>query len=74
MGSTIKAVNDVVSEIAYAGNEQASGIKQVSSAIMQMDEVTQQNASIVEEISSTSEHLSGEAAFLLKTVSQFKTW
>ncbi len=50
--NSVKRVADFVSEIASASNEQNSGIVQVSSAINGMDEMTQQNASLVEEATS----------------------
>ncbi len=45
----MKKVSDIVAEIAAASREQSSGIEQVNRAVMQMDEMTQQNAALVEE-------------------------
>ena len=56
-----KKVNDLVSEIAAASNEQAQGIGQINTAVTQMDQVTQQNASNAEESASASEELSAQA-------------
>jgi methyl-accepting chemotaxis protein len=50
----VKKVTGIVSEIATASEEQSVGIEQVNKAITQMDEVTQQNAALVEEAASAS--------------------
>jgi methyl-accepting chemotaxis protein len=49
--SAVKKVTDIVAEIAAASHEQSSGIEQVNKAVMQLDELTQQNAALVEEAS-----------------------
>jgi chromosome segregation ATPase len=51
---SVKKVTGIVSEIATASEEQSVGIEQVNKAITQMDEVTQQNAALVEEAASAS--------------------
>jgi methyl-accepting chemotaxis protein len=56
-----RKVNDLVAEIAAASNEQAQGIEQVNTAVMQMDKVTQSNAANAEESASASEELSAQA-------------
>jgi methyl-accepting chemotaxis protein-1 (serine sensor receptor) len=48
VGTAIQRVTDIMGEIASASNEQSRGIEQVNQAISQMDEVTQQNAALVE--------------------------
>lgn len=53
----VKKVNDIIVEIATAGQEQLFGIKQVNKAVVQMDEITQQNAALVEETAATSESM-----------------
>ena len=68
----VKNVTDVVSEIAAASAEQTTGIEQVNKAIMQMDEVTQQNAALVEEAAAASKSLEDQAAGLAQTISFFK--
>ncbi|WP_155402880.1 methyl-accepting chemotaxis protein, partial [Ralstonia solanacearum] len=45
----VKRVTDIMGEISAASDEQSSGIEQVNQAVNQMDEVTQQNAALVEE-------------------------
>jgi len=69
--TSVKRVTDIVSEIAAASREQATGIEQVNKAVTQMDTVTQGNASQTEELSSTAEGLSGQAAQLQALVAQF---
>lgn len=51
----VKKVSDIIAEIAAAGQEQASGILQVNRAVTQLDETTQQNAAMVEEITASSD-------------------
>jgi methyl-accepting chemotaxis protein len=69
---SVKEVGQTVSEISSASQEQSSGIDQVNKAISLIDEVVQQNASLVEEAAATSENLSGEAADLRKLTASFK--
>jgi methyl-accepting chemotaxis protein len=55
-----------------ATQEQTAGIEQINQAIAQMDQVTQQNASLVEEAAAASEAMQDQAAALAQTVSVFK--
>lgn len=71
--SSVKRVSDIVSEITLASNEQASGIDQINMAIAHMDDVTQQNAALVEEAAAASEALQEQADSLARLVSVFKT-
>ena len=66
-----RQVNDLISEIAAAAGEQNTGITQVHLAISQMDDVTQQNAALVEEASAASTSLQVQAQTLSGLVSQF---
>ena len=68
--SSVKRVTDVMSEITAASHEQQTGIEQVNQAIMQMDQVTQQNAALVEEAAAAS--LQDQASSLAQVVSVFK--
>jgi methyl-accepting chemotaxis protein len=70
--TSIKRVNDIMSEIAAASAEQATGIDEVGKAITQMDEVTQQNAALVEEAAAAAESLQSQAVQLTERVSSFK--
>jgi len=68
----IKRVTDLMSEIAAASEEQSSGISEVNTAVTQMDEVTQQNAALVEEAAAAAESLSEQADLLADAVAVFK--
>ncbi|MDR6584687.1 chemotaxis protein [Herbaspirillum sp. BH-1] len=68
---SVKRVSAVVSEISAASREQSEGITQVNLAITQMDNVTQQNAALVEEAAAAAKSLQGESAELSKIVSTF---
>jgi uncharacterized phage infection (PIP) family protein YhgE len=61
-----------MSEIAAASQEQSAGIEQVNQAISQMDDVTQQNAALVEEAAAAAESLQEQAGKLAEAVSVFK--
>ncbi|MHB1354060.1 MAG: methyl-accepting chemotaxis protein, partial [Thiobacillus sp.] len=65
-------VTDIMSEIAAASQEQSAGIEQVNQAVGQMDEMTQQNAALVEEAAAAAESLQEQAARLADAVSVFK--
>jgi methyl-accepting chemotaxis protein len=61
---SVKKVSDIVAEIAAASREQSLGIEQVGRAIMQMDELTQQNAALVEQATAASQGMATEAGSL----------
>jgi uncharacterized phage infection (PIP) family protein YhgE len=65
-------VANLVTEISSASREQSSGIEQVTQAVGQMDEVTQQNAALVEEAAAAAESLEEQAHGLVQAVSMFK--
>ena len=68
----VKRVTDIMLEIAAASDEQSRGIEQVSQAISEMDKVTQQNASLVEEASAAAASLEDQAARLTEAVGTFR--
>lgn len=68
----VKRVTDIMLEIAAASDEQSRGIVQVSQAISEMDKVTQQNASLVEEASAAAASLEEQAARLTEAVDTFR--
>ena len=70
--ASIKSVTDIMSEITAASEEQTSGIDQINRAITQMDEVTQQNAALVEEAAAAAGSLQDQASGLANMVSVFK--
>ncbi|RSZ60074.1 HAMP domain-containing protein [Massilia atriviolacea] len=70
--TSIKSVADMMGEITAASVEQTAGIEQINQAITQMDEVTQQNAALVEEAAAAAGALQDQAATLAGVVSVFK--
>ncbi len=68
----VKKVSDVISSIAGASREQSAGIEQVNKAVMQMDQVTQQNASLVEETAAAAKSLEEQAQALENMIAFFK--
>lgn len=70
--SSVKRVTDIMGEITAASQEQSSGIEQVNTTVTQMDEVTQQNAALVEEASAAARSLEEQAIGLANAVAQFK--
>ncbi|MES2323834.1 MAG: methyl-accepting chemotaxis protein [Pseudomonadota bacterium] len=69
---SIKRVTDIMGEITAASQEQTSGIDQINQAITQMDDVTQQNAALVEEAAAAAASLEEQAGALARVVSIFK--
>jgi methyl-accepting chemotaxis protein len=59
--SAVKKVSDIIGEIAAASREQSSGIDQVNKAVMQLDQMTQQNSALVEEASAASQSMADQA-------------
>jgi len=70
--TSIKRVTDIMGEISAASREQSSGIEQVNIAITQMDDVTQQNAALVEEAAAAAESLEDQARQMVEVVARFK--
>lgn len=70
--AAVKRVTDIMLEIAAASDEQSRGIEQVGQAITEMDNVTQQNASLVEEASAAAASLEEQAARLTEAVGTFR--
>jgi methyl-accepting chemotaxis protein len=69
--SSVKKVSDIIAEIAAASREQSSGIEQVNKAVMQMDEMTQQNAALVEQASAASQAMAEGAGELNRMMERF---
>jgi methyl-accepting chemotaxis protein len=69
--NSVKKVSDIVAEIAAASREQSSGIDQVGRAVMQMDELTQQNAALVEQATAASQSLAGQSRDLNQLMERF---
>ncbi|HEY3330629.1 MAG TPA: methyl-accepting chemotaxis protein [Capsulimonadaceae bacterium] len=70
--SAVNRVAEIVADISAASQEQSAGIDQVNKAVIQMDEITQQNAALVEEATASSQAMSHRAAELQHLVSRFK--
>jgi len=70
--ASVQRVNDVITEITAASTEQSAGIDQVNDAIIHIDEITQQNAALVEEAAAAAASLQEQAANLSQVVSIFK--
>ncbi|WP_211097274.1 methyl-accepting chemotaxis protein [Herbaspirillum sp. ST 5-3] len=70
--ASVKRVTDVIDEITCASEEQSTGIEQINQAIAQMDRVTQQNASLVEEAAAAANALHDQANGLVQVVNIFK--
>ncbi|MGF6776255.1 methyl-accepting chemotaxis protein [Paraburkholderia sp. GAS334] len=68
----VQRVTGIMGEIAAASDEQTRGIEQVNQAITQMDEVTQQNAALVEEAAAAAQSLEGQGKQLRETVGVFQ--
>jgi methyl-accepting chemotaxis protein-1 (serine sensor receptor) len=68
----VREVSDLVLEIARASNEQSEGIGNVSSAVLEVDKMTQQNAALVEQSTAAAMGLRSQAAKLVENVSLFK--
>ncbi|HVO49029.1 MAG TPA: methyl-accepting chemotaxis protein [Steroidobacteraceae bacterium] len=69
---SVKKVSDIVAEIAAASREQSSGIEQVNRAVMQMDEMTQQNAALVEEAAAASQSMADQARSMNQTMERYR--
>ncbi|MFN7857872.1 MAG: methyl-accepting chemotaxis protein [Acidovorax sp.] len=70
--SSIRDVATVMAEIRHSSSEQTTGIGQVSEAMGQIDQTTQQNAALVEEMAASASHLKQQSDSLVKAVSTFK--
>lgn len=70
--TSIRRVTDIMGEISVASDEQASGVAQVGEAVIQMDQATQQNAALVEQMAAAASSLKTRANELVQTVAVFK--
>ncbi|MBY4898421.1 PAS domain-containing methyl-accepting chemotaxis protein [Cupriavidus sp. AU9028] len=68
----VKRVTDIMGEISAASVEQSTGIEQVNQAVVQMDEVTQQNAALVEQAAAAAGSLEDQATRLRDAISVFR--
>ncbi|MDY0111246.1 MAG: methyl-accepting chemotaxis protein, partial [Candidatus Krumholzibacteria bacterium] len=70
--TSVQLVADIIGGVATASHEQSAGIEQVNQAVGQMDEMTQQNAALVEEAAAAAESLQSQAGKLAELVATFR--
>ncbi|HLO92800.1 MAG TPA: methyl-accepting chemotaxis protein [Burkholderiaceae bacterium] len=70
--ASVQRVTDIIGEITAAAAEQSHGIGQVNGAVVQLDQMTQQNAALVEESAAAAESLKDQAQRLTEVVSVFR--
>ncbi|WP_374594913.1 methyl-accepting chemotaxis protein [Aquabacterium sp.] len=70
--SSVQRVSDIIGEITAATSDQSNGIGQVNTAVSQLDQLTQQNAALVEESAAAAESLKDQANRLTDVVGQFR--
>ena len=70
--NSVQRVTDIIGEITAAASEQSDGIGQVNTAVTQLDQMTQQNAALVEESAAAAQSLKEQAQKLVSAVSVFK--
>lgn len=69
---SVRHLADIMSDITHASQEQSDGIEQVNHAIAEMDEMTQENAALVEAAAAAADSMQEQALHLLQTVSAFR--
>jgi methyl-accepting chemotaxis protein len=72
IGAKVVEINGIVSDIAASAQEQATGLHQVNTAVNQMDQVTQQNAAMVEQSTAAAHGLRNETEDLVRLISRFQ--
>src|SRR6266571_5341705 len=70
--SSVQRVSDIIGEITAASAEQSDGIGQVNGSVAQLDQMTQQNAALVEQSAAAAQSLKEQAATLSQVVGAFK--
>ena len=70
--ASVQRVSDIIGEITAAAAEQSDGIGQVNTAVTQLDQMTQQNAALVEESAAAAESLKDQANRLAQLVAAFR--
>lgn len=68
----VNEINDRIVSIATAAQEQAVGLREINTAVNQMDQMTQQNAAMVEETSAASQTLAQESGQLASRIAHFQ--
>ena len=70
--TSVQRVTDIIAEISAATREQSDGIRQINAAVTQLDQMTQQNAALVEESAAAAESLRDQSSQLSQAVSVFR--
>ncbi|MFY9513725.1 MAG: methyl-accepting chemotaxis protein, partial [Rubrivivax sp.] len=70
--ASVRRVTDMIGEISSAAREQSQGVGQVNGAVSQLDQMTQQNAALVEESAAAAQSLKDQALRLSEVVGQFR--
>jgi len=70
--SSVQRVTDIIGEITAAASEQSDGIGQVNQSVVELDQMTQQNAALVEQSAAAAESLRDQAEQLAQAVGRFK--
>ena len=70
--SSVQRVSDIIGEITAAASEQSEGIGQINGSVSQLDQMTQQNAALVEESAAAAESLKDQAAQLAQVIGTFR--
>jgi methyl-accepting chemotaxis protein len=70
--TSVQRVSDIISEITAATAEQSDGIGQVNASVVQLDQMTQQNAALVEQSAAAAESLKDQAGRLTEVVGTFR--
>ncbi len=68
----VSGINELISEIAASAEEESAGLAEVNTAVNQMDQVTQQNAAMVEETTAATRSLAAQAQDLNSLIAGFK--
>ncbi|MFZ5547848.1 MAG: methyl-accepting chemotaxis protein [Pseudomonadota bacterium] len=71
--ASVKRVTDIIGEITAASSEQSQGIGQINTAVVHLDQMTQQNAALVEESAAAAQSMKDQAQTLAQVVSVFRT-
>jgi methyl-accepting chemotaxis protein len=69
---SVRRVHEILEEISYAPREQSAGIEQVNRAVGEMDQVTQQNAALVEEAAAAAHSLKDQVVGLREAIVSFR--
>jgi methyl-accepting chemotaxis protein len=67
----VSSVNELISQIALASEEQSKGLSQVTIAVAEIDRVTQQNSTLVHKISASAESMNNQTETLTSVITRF---